>query len=168
MPAVSSALTPERLMQFVFGFAPPMIIETALRLRVFDVLERGARTAEDLCAEFRVSGRGLRIILDALVGLQLLKKDDHGRYALTPESSAFLVRDKPSFHGAFFLLTAEPMLSEWRKLPEIVRSGRPTHRINQEEQGVAFFLQFVEEIFSIHYPGAARLAGALSRARPCR
>jgi SAM-dependent methyltransferase len=162
MPAISSTLTPERLMQFVFGFAPPIIIETGLRLSVFDVLEHGAKTIEELCGEIRVSERGLRIFMNALVGLELLTRDDCGRYSLTPEASDFLVSDKPTFHGAFFLLTSEPMLSEWRKLPEIVRSGRPTHHINQPGDGVPFFLRFVEEIFTIHYPGAAQLAEALA------
>ena len=40
MSPVASNPTPERLMQFVFGFAPPMIIETALRLDVFDMSGR--------------------------------------------------------------------------------------------------------------------------------
>ena len=39
MPATSSGPTPERLMQFVYRFAPPMIIETGLRLQLFDRLE---------------------------------------------------------------------------------------------------------------------------------
>ena len=48
MPSNAPTPTPERLMQFVFGFAPPMIIETALRLDVFDVLEHGAAESEDM------------------------------------------------------------------------------------------------------------------------
>jgi hypothetical protein len=51
MPSAAPNLTPERVMQFVFGFAPPMIIETALRLGVFDVLEREDKTVEELVAE---------------------------------------------------------------------------------------------------------------------
>ncbi len=37
MPSGVPNPTPDRLMQFVFGFAPPMI-ETALRLDVFEML----------------------------------------------------------------------------------------------------------------------------------
>jgi len=93
--------------------------------------------------------------------LELLAKDDEARYALTPESAAFLVRGKPAFHGAFFLLTSGPMLSEWAKLNDIVRSGRPEKHINREQDGVAFFRQFVEDIFPIHYAAAQRLGEAL-------
>ena len=35
-------VTPERIMQLVWGYAPPLILEAAIRHRVFDVLE-GAR-----------------------------------------------------------------------------------------------------------------------------
>jgi hypothetical protein len=31
----TTQLTPERLMQFTFGFAPPLIIESGIRHRVF-------------------------------------------------------------------------------------------------------------------------------------
>ena len=161
--AIASAtqITSERIMQFTFGFAPPLIIEAAIRHRVFDVLDQGAKIIEELCAETQTSPRGLRALLNALVGLELLAKDDEARYALTPESAAFLVRGKPAFHGAFFLLTSGPMLSEWAKLNDIVRSGRPEKHINREQDGVAFFRQFVEYIFPIHYAAAQRLGEAL-------
>jgi len=142
MPVDSAIeVTPERLMQFTFGFAPPLIIEAAIRHGVFDALDQGAKTIENLCAETRTSPRGLRAILNALVGLELLAKDDKSGYALTAESATFLVRGKPSFHGAFFLLTSERMLSGWQKLHEIVRSGRPAMQVNREQDGVPFFLQ---------------------------
>ena len=162
MPMASATqITPERLLQFTFGFAPPLIIEAAIRHGVFNVLDEGAKTLEEVCAETRTARRGVRAILNALVGLGLLAKDDEERYALTPESATFLVSGKPGFHGGFFLLTSDPMLSEWRKLHEIVRSGRPAQHINRVQDGVPFFLRFVEEIFPIHYPAAQRLGEAL-------
>jgi hypothetical protein len=42
-------VSPERLMQFTFGFAPPLMIETALRYGVFDILDKEARSLEVLC-----------------------------------------------------------------------------------------------------------------------
>src|SRR5262249_705418 len=161
-PTPTTEPTPQPLIQFPFGFALPLIIEAAIRHRVFDLLDEGAKTIDQLCAETRTSVRGLRALLNALVGLELLAKDEAGRYALTPESATFLVSGKPTFHGAFFLLTSEPMLSEWRKLHDIVRSGRPAQPINRERDGVPFFLRFVEEIFPIHYPAARRLGEALA------
>jgi hypothetical protein len=36
-------LTPERIMQLAWGYAPPLIIEAAVRHRVFDLLEPGRK-----------------------------------------------------------------------------------------------------------------------------
>src|SRR5215510_722878 len=161
-PPATQQISPERLMQFTFGFAPPLMVETAIRHGVFDILDKGAKTLDALCAETGTSPRGLRMVLNALVGLDVLSKHDAGRYALTQESATFLVTGKPTYHGAFFLLTKEPMLSSWGQLHEVVRSGRPTHRINREQEGTSFFLRFVEDIFPIHYPGAQALARTLA------
>jgi 2-polyprenyl-3-methyl-5-hydroxy-6-metoxy-1,4-benzoquinol methylase len=160
--SAAQQISPERLMQFTFGFAPPLMIETAIRHGVFDALDKGAKTLDALCAETGTSTRGLRTVLNALVGLDVLSKDATGRYALTEESATFLVTGKPTFHGAFFLLTSEPMLTSWGKLHEVVRSGRAPHHINREQDGVAFFLRFVEDIFPIHYANAQALAKALA------
>ena len=39
--------TPERLQQFGFGYAPPLIISAALNNKVFDALQAGAKTVEN-------------------------------------------------------------------------------------------------------------------------
>jgi precorrin-6B methylase 2 len=161
-PSAVSQISPERLMQFTFGFAPPLMIETAIRHGIFDSLDKGAKTVDTLCAESGTSPRGLRMVLNALVGLDVLSKDNDGSYALTEESATFLVTGKPTYHGAFFLLTKEPMLSSWGLLHEVIGTGRPGHHINREDEGTNFFLKFVEDIFSIHYVGAQALAKALT------
>jgi ubiquinone/menaquinone biosynthesis C-methylase UbiE len=166
-PPAKPQISPERLMQFTFGFAPPLMIEAALRYGIFDILDNGARTLDSLCAETGTSLRGLRMVLNALVGLGVLSKDDDGRYGLTEESATFLVAGKPTYHGAFFLLTKEPMLSSWGLLHEAVRTGRPRHHINREQEGTSFFLRFVEDIFPIHYPAAQALAKALGVSLAC-
>lgn len=163
MTAISPAQpTPARLMAFSFGFAPPAIIEAGIRLHIFDLLDDGAKTADDIAAAIGAQSRALRRVLDALVGLDLLTKGPNERYALTAESAEFLVSGRPTFHGAFFLLIGEPMFSEWSKLCAIVRNGRPAHRINKEESGTRFFQQFVEHIFPIHFAAARRLAEILN------
>ena len=158
-------LTPRRLLAFSFGFAPPAIIEAGIRLGIFDLLDGGARTAAEIAAAVSAQARAVRLVLNALVGLELLSRDPQERYALTAESAEYLVSGKPTFHGAFFLLVAKPMLSEWSKLCDVIRDGRPAHRIDEEQNGTGFFQQFVEHIFPIHLAGARRLAEILGIAR---
>jgi ubiquinone/menaquinone biosynthesis C-methylase UbiE len=157
--------TPQRIKQFAFGYAPTLIIETAIHHRVFDILDGGARTVEQMAAATGASVRGLRPIMDALVGLEFLSKDNQNRYALTPESAAFLVSTKPAFQGGIFRHASRQLVPKWLDLNEIVRTGRPALSANQNKQGVEFFHQFVEDIFSMSREPAKILAEALNLAK---
>jgi hypothetical protein len=90
MQPPKSAPSPERLTQFAFGFAPPLILQTAVELQIFDLIYASPMSLEELSSKTGASVRGLRALLNALVGFEFLSKDDGGRYALTPESEAFL------------------------------------------------------------------------------
>jgi hypothetical protein len=69
---------PERLMELSFAYAPPLIISAAAGNKVFDALENGAKTAEEVAKKTGASPRALRILMNALVGLDLLKKGSTG------------------------------------------------------------------------------------------
>src|SRR5512133_3479795 len=154
-------LTPERLQQFGFAYAPPLIISAAVNNRVFDTFESGAKTVEQVKKETSESARGLRAIMDALVGLELLKKDRQSRYSLTPESQAFLISEKPGTLAGFFGSILPVMTSRWLRLTDIVRTGRQAVAVNQETEGTEFFSQLVETIIPMSYPCAQKLADHL-------
>jgi SAM-dependent methyltransferase len=159
------AVTPERILQFAFAYAPPLILEAAVNLRAFDQLDRGPQTAEELSAATGASVRGLRAVLDALVGFELLTKDAQGRYAHTPETSAFLVSGRPAYLGGFFRHTSSQLIPKWLQLTEVVRTGRPATAVNQEGPGSEFFLDFVEDLFPFNFAAAQALAAALGVAK---
>jgi ubiquinone/menaquinone biosynthesis C-methylase UbiE len=156
----ASPLTPQRIMQMAFGYAPPLILEAALRHRVFDVLDEGPKTLEQVAAATGASQRGLRAVMNALVGLELLSKNG-SEYSLTPESSTFLVSGKPAFHGGLLHHTTRQILPMWMELGDIVRDGRAEHPINNEEDGVQFFQDFVESLFPMSYAAAQTLGREL-------
>ncbi len=141
-----------------WGYANPLILEAAIQHRVFDVLDEGPKTVQQVGAATRASERGLKAILNALVGLGLAAKDDQGRYSLTPESSAFLVSSKPSFQGGFIRHCSEHLIPKWLHLNEIVRTGKPNQAVNQEPTGGKFFEKFVSDLFPMSYPAAQTLA----------
>jgi ubiquinone/menaquinone biosynthesis C-methylase UbiE len=143
-------------MQFAWGYAPPLILEAALDCRLFDLLDRGPQTVEELAAQGEASVRGLTAILNALVGLEFLVKR-RARYALTPESAAFLVSTKPAYHGAFFRHATLQILPHWLRLTEAVRSGRPVIAANRQGNGQQFFAEFVEGLFPLSFKAAQAL-----------
>ena len=158
-------VTPERLMQFGFAYAPPLIIGAAASNKVFDSLQSGAKTVEEVSQETGASTRGLRAIMGALVGLQLIKKDRYQKYSLTPESEAFLVSNKPGALAGFFSLNVTQLVSKWLQLSDVVRSGRPAQTVNQEGQGTEFFSGLVENIIPMSYATAQTLADHLKLAK---
>jgi SAM-dependent methyltransferase len=137
-------------MQFVWGFATTFILESAAKLRLFDYLEESPRTVEELARETQCSVRGLKALLDALVGFEFLKRKGN-RFALTPESSAFLVSGKPDYHGGFLQNMTHQLIPNWMQLTETVRTGQPVRSVNEQETGAEFFAELVEGIFPMSY-----------------
>ena len=152
-------LKPDRIMQFAFGYAAPLILEAAVNHRVFDVLDKGPKTLEEVAKETGASTRGLRGIMNALVALEFLARDGN-RYKLTPESQQFLVSTKPSYFGSIFKHMCRQLMPKWMQLTEVVKTGKPATELNQEE-GSKFFADFVESIFPMSYPAAQALGDAL-------
>lgn len=164
-PNQQTQATPERIMQFAFGYAPALILAAALQHRVFDVLNDASKTVEQVSQQTGASVRGLRAVMNALVALELLSKDAEQRYSLTPESSTFLVSTKPSFFGGLLHHTIQGLLPQWIKLPEIVQTGKPSLAVNQETTGAAYFETFVPALFPVAYPSAQVLAKVLNLAQ---
>ena len=157
-----AAVTPERIMQLAWGYVPPLVLEAAIRHRVFDVLDGGAKTVDEVAKETGASERGLTAIMNVLVGLNFLAKDERGAYSLTPESAAFLVSTKPGFHGGSIRHCSEHLIPRWLRLSEVVATGKPVQAVNQEQEGSGFFQDFVNDILPLSYPSAQNLARHLS------
>lgn len=159
-----NSLNPEKVLQFAFAYAPPLMIEAAVKLNLFDALAKGEKSADDLAAETKASVRGVRILLNGLVGLGLLTHPKPGRYQLSPEADAFLVRGRPAYMGGFFNHASSQLIPKWLGLTEIVRTGKPAQAVNAEGEGAAFFEQFVEDIFPLSRRAAMGLADHLELA----
>jgi hypothetical protein len=147
-PNQPSSVTPQRIMQFAWGYAPTLAIEAAVRHGVFDLLDQGPKGVEEIAKATGTSIRGMRAILNLLVSLELLERTDT-RYGLAPESAAFLVSTKPGYHGMFFHHISDQLLPRWMQLSEIVRTGKPVATVNDQSEGAAFFAEFVESLFPI-------------------
>jgi precorrin-6B methylase 2 len=159
---VAGPVTPERIYQFAFGYAPPLVLEAAIRHHVFDVLDSGPKSLHEVSVATGASERGLSAIMNVLVGLAFLAKDGKGSYSLTPESAAFLVSTKPGFQGGLIRHTSEHLLPKWLGLNEVVATGLPAGAVNQQTTGSDFFAQFVNDIFPMSYHVAQELAAHLN------
>jgi len=154
----AAPVTPERILQFAWGYVPPLVLEAAIRHRVFDLLDGGPRTIAEIHKETGASERGLSAIMNVLVGLNFLGKDKQGSFSLTPESAAFLVSTKPGFQGGLIRHTSGQLIPKWLHLNEVVETGQPVAAVNEEGTGAGFFQVFVNDIFPMSFPAAQTLA----------
>jgi ubiquinone/menaquinone biosynthesis C-methylase UbiE len=141
-----------------FAYAAPLVLEAAIRHKVFDVLDGGPKKLAEVSRATGASERGLAAIMDVLVGFEFLAKDGEGVYALTPESAAFLVSSKPEFQGGLIRHTSEHLLPKWLSLNEVVGTGKPAQAVNEQGTGTEFFEKFVNDIFPMSYHVAQELA----------
>jgi ubiquinone/menaquinone biosynthesis C-methylase UbiE len=160
--SAAAPVTPERIYQFAFAYSVPLVLEAAIKHRVFDVLDSGPMSLNEIHVATQASERGLRGILNLLVGLDFLRRQADGKYTLSPESAAFLVSTKPEFQGGLIRHTSEQLLPNWMQLNQVVATGKPAVSVNQQGPGSEFFHQFVNDILPMSYHVAQELAGHLN------
>lgn len=155
---------PEQIQRIAWGFAPLMALEAALANGIFDALAGGALTLPALAGRTGASPRGLKALLPALTAFGLLRCEGEA-YALTEEAARFLVSTSPAALTGMIRHLSHQLLDQWRRLPEVVQSGRPVVAVNAEPEGSAFFAEFVEALFPMNRPAALALAGHLALGR---
>jgi putative sterol carrier protein len=82
-------VTPEPIIRVASGFMGAKYLFAANELSVFEYLANGPLTLEELATRIGASPRSVRIIVDALVALKLLNRQD-GRYVNHPSVSIYL------------------------------------------------------------------------------
>ncbi len=113
----------ERILQVGLGFWASKTLLSAVEMEVFTEL---AKHPEDLTAATGRLGlhpRGARDFLDALVALGFLVRDEHGRYANTPETELFLDKRKPSYMGGILEMANHRLYPFWGALTTALRTG---------------------------------------------
>jgi ubiquinone/menaquinone biosynthesis C-methylase UbiE len=152
----------QALLEIHFSFAPAFVLNAGVQLDVFSQVAAGKATAAEIAGAAGADERGMRMLLDALTGLQLLSKKS-GRYELTPLSAEYLVRGRPNYAGA--MLEQGGMVQAWSGLADAVRTGRPTRAVNEQELAEQFFPILIASLHVVHTPQAKRLADALGAGR---
>ena len=155
--------TPEKVMQLITGGWAAAILGAGARHGVFNALEGGGDTAEGVAKKAGISLRGAQATLDGLTGVGLLTLSK-GRYANSPEASAFLVRGKPTYLGGMAEVMTDG-LKDWGTLPAAVKSGQPTASSSTEEADNEFWHVLVPAIAALSFPVAQLAAQRLGIAK---
>jgi Dimerisation domain len=136
-------------------------IAAAVELDVFTAIAHGKVSAADIAREASADDGMMRRLLDTLVALKYLtRKGD--RYALTPASATYLVRDSDLYmEGGGRFATGQ--MAGWFQLAEVVRGGAPLTLPGGPEATGEFFAMLVKAIFPANYVTATE---AVSRIAP--
>ena len=117
-------LKPDRIIGMASAFYESCVLFTASDLGIFARLsEAGPADAQSLALTLKLDERGVRLLLDACVAMELLQKEG-SHYANTLESKAFLTPGSPGdLSGA--IRYNRDVYTAWGKLKDFVKSGRP-------------------------------------------
>ena len=95
-PATQPVASPMTLMDTAWGFTRTQVLETGVELDIFTHIEKGHTNSKSLAQAINASERGIRILLNALVGLRVLEKAG-GQYQLTEGARIFLSKSSPAY-----------------------------------------------------------------------
>ncbi len=119
---------PAVVLDLLEAFRRSKTMFAAVSLGVFDALVAGPRSLGELAGELSVNPGALERLLDACVGLQLLRRADD-RYENTPAAMAYLTRSSPDRLTGYINYSNDVMWKLWAHLEDGIREG--THRWQQ-------------------------------------
>ncbi len=136
------------------------VLKAALALNIFTAVSDGHENVQEICAAIQSSERGTRAILDALVGLGLLKKKD-SKYSLTDFSSDFLVKGHVLYVGNIWRSVSNDTLWEsYANLTRAVKTGRPVVKSDMSVPEISYWED--QAIAAAHSPFAFLSASRLA------
>ena len=117
---------PSPVIDLIDAFRRSKAMFTAVRLGLFDRLEREPAALHTLAAGLPANPDALERLLDANLGLGLLHKLPDGCYANTDLAAAYLCRSSPRAMTGYILYSDEVLFPMWANLVDAVREG--SHR----------------------------------------
>jgi hypothetical protein len=117
--------SPDRIFEMGFAFWKSKALLSAVELGLFTELGDDMLSCETLAGRLGLHPRGARDFLDALVALDLLERDDEGRYVNRPDCARYLDRRKPSYVGGALEHLNARLYSSWGRLTQALRTGAP-------------------------------------------
>ena len=118
-------ITHDRIMELATGFWASKTFLSAVELGVFGALADEPLELLELRMRLGLHERCARDFFDALVALELLRRDESGRYSNSEEAELFLNPAKPRYMGGFVEMLNARLYGFWGSLTEALRSGEP-------------------------------------------
>jgi acetylserotonin N-methyltransferase len=113
---------PGPVLELIMAFRRSKTMFSAVSMGVFDRLENSAADAATLAGELGAASGALERLLDACVGLGLLKKEG-AAYSNLPVATAYLTRSSPHTLAGYVLYSNQALYPLWGNLESAIREG---------------------------------------------
>ena len=138
--------SPATILELARGFMGSKVLLAAAKLHLFDELRDGPLTGEQIRARLGLHSRAVPDFVDALVSLGMLAREGDGpqaRYANTPETARFLVRDSEAYVGGLLEMFNDRLFRYWSDLEDGLRTGQPQNEL--KDGGTSMFAELYRD-----------------------
>jgi len=140
-------MNPKELREVATAFQKSRIILTAFELDIFTFIGSKSCDAECISKELSLNKNATERLLNALVALKLLEKEN-GNFINSTDSLMFLSKKSPAYLAG--LSHSNHLWDTWSHLTEVVRTGRAVHNVEINERGEKWLEAF---IYAMHDRG---------------
>lgn len=119
---MSAPLDPAGLIELATAYWGSATLIAAVRLEVFTALGAGPAMPAEVAERVGADPVAIDALLAALSALDLVRKDDSGRFTNAPVTDAFLVAGRPGYLGPALQYNGD-VFPLWANLHEVVRTG---------------------------------------------
>lgn len=148
-----------RISETNWDFATICVVNTALELDIFSIINQGYKTSREIAKYLEASHRGISALLDALVGMKLLSKSN-GLYKFSNYSKTYLIKDRDDYIRNL-ISDVVSMRFMWKFLADVVKSGEPISEKKRGDFSKKHFPVLVKRLFKPHYKDGNYVADVL-------
>ncbi len=122
MPRDMTIADPTLVVELLQGYRRSKVMFAAVSLGLFDALQHGPQTAEQLASEVGCQADALARLLHALCGIGLLTQHNE-RFATTPVAETYLTTTSPRRMTGYINYSNDVSWQMWGELEDAVREG---------------------------------------------
>jgi acetylserotonin N-methyltransferase len=113
---------PTPVLELLQAFRKSKTMFAAVELGIFDALSTQGRTIEQLASQLELNSDALERLLDALIGLGLLRRVG-SEYSNTPAATTYLTSDSPRRMTGYIRYSNDVSWLLWQHLESAIRTG---------------------------------------------
>ncbi len=99
-------------------------LHAGIKLGIFTIIGDDQLTAGEMAQKSGGDERGMAMLLNAFVAMELLTKTDDNRYANTPSAASLLSKNSPQYIG-YMIMHHHHLVESWARLDQAVQTGKP-------------------------------------------